>query len=110
MCGQIPYVDAVKIALELKKVLTDRGMLEIQQSTLFSLSPSLSVTFCLLWDFFLTRAATMENQLFELMEKFGYGPLYKRRWKMMARYSSLILYLCLSLDLFLYQSCTCICV
>jgi hypothetical protein len=58
---QIPNHVAIKIALELKKLLVDNSLLDVSQSDL-------------------------EANLFKLMEKRGYGEDYINRYKMMTRY------------------------
>lgn len=49
-------IDAVKIALELKKRLVDQGLLEVNQ-------------------------AEMENQLFQILRTYGYGTEYIERYQ-----------------------------
>ncbi|KAM7273055.1 hypothetical protein ACFE04_027719 [Oxalis oulophora] len=58
---KIPNHVAVKIALELKKLLTDNSLLDVSQSDL-------------------------EVNLFKLMERRGYGEEYINRYKMMTRF------------------------
>jgi 2-phosphoglycerate kinase len=58
---QIPNHVAIKIALELKKLLVDNSLLDVSQSDL-------------------------EANLFKLMEKRGYGEDYINRYKMMTRF------------------------
>ncbi|KAL2606497.1 hypothetical protein AAZV13_09G187500 [Glycine max] len=58
---KIPNHVAIKIALELKKLLTDNSLLDVSQSDL-------------------------EVNLFKLMERRGYGEEYINRYKMMTRF------------------------
>ncbi|XP_077235421.1 P-loop containing nucleoside triphosphate hydrolases superfamily protein isoform X2 [Tasmannia lanceolata] len=58
---KIPNHVAIKIALELKKLLIDNSLLDVSQSDL-------------------------EANLFKLMERRGYGEEYIRRYKMMTRF------------------------
>lgn len=50
-------IDAVKIALELKKRLVDLGMMDVTQPD-------------------------MENQLFQILKQYGYGNEYIQRYRM----------------------------
>eukprot|EP00850_Spirogloea_muscicola_P022122 SM000278S10009 [mRNA] locus=s278:117978:121103:+ [translate_table: standard] len=58
---QIPHVAAIKIALELKKLLVDNSLLDVSQ-------------------------ADLEANLFKLMERRGFGPEYVSRYRMMTRF------------------------
>ncbi|GMH08777.1 hypothetical protein Nepgr_010617 [Nepenthes gracilis] len=58
---KIPYHVAIKIALELKKLLVDNSLLDVSQSDL-------------------------EANLFKLMERRGYGEEYINRYKMITRF------------------------
>ena len=57
---RIPHVVATKIALELKKLLVDHGLMDVSQ-------------------------ADLEANLFKLMERRGYGEEYVERYRMMTR-------------------------
>ncbi|GKV33820.1 hypothetical protein SLEP1_g42270 [Rubroshorea leprosula] len=57
---QIPNHIAIKIALELKKLLVDNSLLDVSQTDL-------------------------EANLFKLMERWDYGQEYINRYKMMTR-------------------------
>eukprot|EP00850_Spirogloea_muscicola_P018694 SM000174S03349 [mRNA] locus=s174:132010:135117:+ [translate_table: standard] len=58
---QIPHVAAIKIALELKKLLVDNSLLDVSQ-------------------------VDLEANLFKLMERRGFGPEYVSRYRMMTRF------------------------
>ena len=57
---RIPHVVATKIALELKKLLVDHGLMDVSQ-------------------------ADLEANLFKLMERRGYGEECVERYRMMTR-------------------------
>ncbi|GBG60787.1 hypothetical protein CBR_g12525 [Chara braunii] len=61
---QIPHVTAIKIALELKKLLVDNSLLDVSQSDL-------------------------EANLFKLMRRRGFGDEYISRYQMMTRFHHL---------------------
>jgi 2-phosphoglycerate kinase len=58
----VDQIDAVKIALELKKRLVDQGMMSVSQ-------------------------LEMENQLFQILKSYGYGNEYIQRYRMTTKYS-----------------------
>ncbi len=57
-------IDAVKIALELKKRLVDQGMMSVTQTD-------------------------MENQLFQILKGYGYGNEYIERYRITTKYVNL---------------------
>ncbi|OWM79447.1 hypothetical protein CDL15_Pgr022859 [Punica granatum] len=67
-CFQIPNHVAIKIALELKKLLIDNSLLDVY-ALIFHSSQS-----------------DLEANLFKLMERRGYGEEYINRYKMMTRF------------------------
>ncbi|KAK6262143.1 hypothetical protein QUC31_007959 [Theobroma cacao] len=88
---KIPNHVAIKIALELKKLLIDNSLLDVYDShfLLFWLLVSLFrlvVVFFLLILFFCSSQSDLEANLFKLMERRGYGEEYINRYKMMTRF------------------------
>uniref|UniRef100_A0A0E0I0A6 2-phosphoglycerate kinase n=1 Tax=Oryza nivara TaxID=4536 RepID=A0A0E0I0A6_ORYNI len=96
---KIPNHVAIKIALELKKLLVDNSLLDVYAHLHPSFSSPFSLSFLSLLFFYHTYIALtafklrfqlsqsdLEANLFKLMEKRGYGEDYINRYKMMTRF------------------------